>query len=458
MPKSEANLNANSYLHIASSRFVVGGVSIPLSLLLTGYIYYTAINYFEFGPDVSAFTIFFYFTIFAWTIFQGQKKRGDANLCIPDILIVTVFCLVCFSFLIHNLTSGLWKYIPFMTIIPYFCGRLLKGEDATPFLVYVAILSLGIAVIGLLYLPLIWKGWLDTAGRTPLFGNRANTVIIGLGAGALGILATAYLLRPSRVRHPLLEVSALVLIPFLIFLQVLLAGKTALISALAISVFMIFLANWSGLRLRLILAVLLIGTVVVSFEVAPSNVGKFYKLQNLSEISRVFRNTLIIPSSIPTSSKGAQPSKGNADPKVLVPAIDVSEDNTMAVRIVLIDQAWDAFRSHPLLGAGPGNIGKPHSTIVQMFTEFGVFAGAAFVLLIVLTLASLTKVILDARSFFRNQAWALIMLYIYYLVNDQTQGAIHSALPFFLLTGVSASIASEANIFPIYLSRLFKVK
>lgn len=131
-------------------------------------------------------------------------------------------------------------------------------------------------------------------------------------------------------------------------------------------------------------------------------------------------------------------------------------DDSIAMRWVLYHEAIAIFLQKPLFGIGAGAFGWysctgyggfPHSTILQVISELGVFGGGIFVVLIVLTGAVFIKEMRSARGVQESISTTFLApLFISVFFADQIYGNVLMAAAFWLLIGIAANMQGNQGL------------
>lgn len=436
----------------------------PSAWLLFGMAFSLAMaHFFSFTWSKTA-TVVFYLVPFVWVPMIIWHRRGILlGIGRIDILfaLFVLVVLVSSSGMQGGFVETTRKYIlymPFMMVIPYICGRLMRVPD-------IAQLLRVTLVAGLAMLPLLLLDRFMSLGREgrrwPFFGLDHGALLVG------GLLAAALLALCVRVlgcRNPdarndrserLVSLGLIGIVTvFLVWVMArgwLLAGLVA-VAVTCLSARHRLLTT----RLGLLAAVLAIaGVTVVSLSRLDPVSGEFYAML-LTQPAPVGANPTPAPAGanptpapVDTSLAKAGPILGEASCQPFKEGI-----NSLAIRWVLYREATAIFMEHPYLGVGAARFGEhscigpggyPHSTILQGFAELGLVGGGLLAGLLSLAAITLLRPFLTAGqgSIWSANAFALA-LFAMFLVADQIYGNYFMSVGTWLMLGIAASM--RANV------------
>ena len=406
--------------------------AIPLGIWIYLYAFTSVTNY-VFEVESSGLTIASNLALLVWAFFSGGVLRvtNKYRVCLADILVLMISILI----VVHRAAvSGMTKAsfsIALNILVGYYLTRRLRGNEIASLLRIMFVCGFGVMAIAFTNLPQVWDSWQTEYARPLLYGSRANTVIFAYYVGLFAVHLFAILQRPindNRVNIQLILLlvgSMLVLVAF--------SGKTTLAAVSIIGGVLIVASYWSPKRLRIFWFCGFVAVGTLFLARAPEKLLNFYAFVNVKEI--------IEATSIPIIPQVIDPDS------VITSDIGVDENNSMAIRIMLIRNGFYFFRESFLFGYGPDKQIVPHSTIIQIFYEYGIVAGAAFVALLLQVISKLKKIAYDTKAVLRNEAWILMAVYIYVVIYDQVLGSVANLSQFFILTGAAVTaIAAEKRL------------
>jgi len=392
-----------------------------------GYIYSTSINYVVWSGTARTFTILFNIILFCWALLVGLiKAQRIKALSLLDIIVICLFLTIIGRYGAAGQVSGKMIFLFLGILIPYLCARTISLKELNGFLKWLYCFGAGVFLIGLVCLPSVWRSWEIEAGRPLLFGSRANTVITSGGVGSFLVMTFAYILRPKSKQR--FSIVMWLLIPIALYMLIEFSGKTTLITAILIGIGLGAFAHWVARSFRIAMIWLFLGSSAIGIAMAPEYLIQYYSFASVKgmyeSLSTPLRNDSYSASLDDTTELG------------------VDDNNTMAVRIVAIRNALEQFVKNPAFGYGPDRYMVPHSTVVQVFCEYGGFAGIVFVVLILRVLKGLLRISFDMHSPIQNEAWIVMALYLYIFIDDQLLGSVANMGPFMILNGVAVSMFS----------------
>lgn len=410
--------------------------SYPVLLILFGLIFALAIVS-SLGIQWHAgITITLYVVTFAWTVLLTWARRWyDPPWSMIDLLLVSFLLIVLASTLLHgreaNLITGYQRYLPFLLVSPYLCGRLMTRHDIdlfTRLVVYVGIIMV---------MASLWYAYTSPVdvGRQILFGVNHMPLLVGgvvavsvLAIGAYGIL-DADSDRKSWMwawRYAWMGMGSC----FLVWIS----ARGWVVSVLVGFLMLVLGGLWNRplamIYLRRMLFV--IATMLLTLLSVPQ-LDKFYGGLQFS---------------------GSMPSDGYSEsgPILGFASCDpvVEGVNSVAIRWLLYQEAMAQFLEAPLAGSGAGLFGErsclgvggyPHSTVFQSFSELGVVGGIVYLALIAIAMVSLLRLIAREQSLARHAHLLLVLsLFVMFFLADQIYGNYFMASGTYFTLGVIAAL------------------
>ena len=420
----------------------------PAAWLLFGMLFALAAAHFLAASWSKTATAVIYLVPLVWVAliarYRPEALRGLNQI---DVLFA-VFILVVLASLtvMQGGRADAWtliRYMPFMMVLPYVCGRLMRAQD-------VDLLSRITLIAGTAMLPLLLIDRFTSAGREtgrwPFFGQDHGALLVG------ALLATALIALCVRVlacRNPGERNNRLY--------QLVRYGLTGLIT-----VFLVWVTALGWLLAGLL------GVTVVCWAARHRTYiarGRLLalvfgiaalSLAALPQLDPIFGRSYSIPHELPATKdaerdEALQPILGEASCQPIKEGV-----NSMAIRWVLYREAMVMFSENPVFGVGAARFGEqscvgvglksfPHSTILQGFAELGVIGGSLLAGLLVLTAITLARPFLSVR---RGSNWSAgafaLALFAAFLVADQIYGNYFMAVGSWLMLGIAASM--RANV------------
>ena len=153
----------------------------PAAWLLFGMIFALAVAHFMAIPWPQLATVSVYAVPLAWvSVLAWRERRHIRSATALDVLFVGFVLLVSASLVFQG--EGLGearkypRYLPFMVVIPYLCGRLMRVSD-------IALFMRVILIAGMTMLPLLLMDRFMSPGREggrwPFFGQDHGALLAG---------------------------------------------------------------------------------------------------------------------------------------------------------------------------------------------------------------------------------------------------------------------------------------
>lgn len=423
--------------------------ALPAAILLFGMVFCLAFAQFAGLHWQPSATITLYSGFLVWVALLAWRQRKLwAGIGVIDVLFGAFILWVLASLLIQDALEWRYgRYLPFLAIVPYVCGRLMQVRDVH--LLFKIVASAGLVMLMLLAIDYWHNAHNATAyhgyDRWPFFGHGyASLLISSLLAGALIVFYFRSLTGCADSSKPLLWRAAdLAAVSLISVVLVWVAARGALLAGLlGIFCLTLILRRCSPLR-RLILILYLTGLLALSFQFLPQPQILFY--QRL--ITKPNATFLAESEKISPQQKDA-PILGTASCQPFEKGVD-----SVAMRWVLYREAVAMFMDRPWRGVGAASFGRhsctgamgfPHSTILQAFAELGVMGGLLFVGLMSAAFVGFFRKAVEANATYATQAAQLALAWFtMYLAADQIYGNYFMAAGFYLLAGVAAGMRSN---------------
>ena len=415
----------------------------------------------------SSITITLYSGLFVWVALLAWRQRILwVRFGVIDALFGVFVLWVLASLLVRGGTEQVtWKYgsyLPFLTILPYACGRLIRMKDMQMFFKVVVLAST--VMLALLVID-YWQhlASLEIYSRWPFFGHNYSLLPIAMLLAAALIIGSAFFLTgpgkslkdlslPQRVSLALLGLLAAALVTV--------AARGVLLAGVLGTICMLFVVqNWSRSRKFQFLLYLAL-VMSAAYLLLPKPQAQVYvDLMTLPEILKEPGHYARV--------RGAGNQVWDAATKAWVPNIRSSVPilgpdscyaidqgvNSLAIRRTLYQEAGVMFLHNPVWGVGAASFGRyscadelgfPHSTILQSFAELGFVGGLLYCGLLIIALFSLIRQAFNDVSKTSNAVAQLTLsLYVMYLLTDQLYGNYFMAVGSYFLIGVAASMRTN---------------
>lgn len=436
--------------------------ALPAAALLFGMVFCLAFAQFAGLRWQQPATITLYSVLFVWVgMLAWRQRRLWIRFGMIDALFWAFILLVLVSLAIQGVFSPeaqkYGRYLPFMAIVPYVCGRLMRPRD-------VHLLSGIVASAGLVMLILlVIDYWQNAAAykiysRWPFFGHDYAPLLIGaLLAGSLIVFYFRSLTGNADSSKPLLRRAAnLAAVSLISVALVWVAARGAMLSGLLGIFCLTLILRQCSLLKRLMLILYLTGLLALSFQFLPQHQTLLYErlitkpnatfLAESEKISPQQGNPILGSEKINPQQDG--PILGTASCQPFEKGV-----NSVAIRWVLYREAVAMFMDRPWWGVGAASFGRhsctgvlgyPHSSILQAFAEIGVVGGLLFVGLILASFVSFFRKAVEVKTAHAIQAVQLALAWFtMYFVACQISGNYFTDAGFYLLVGVAAGMQSN---------------
>lgn len=175
----------------------------PAAAILYGLVFLFAFTHFAGLPWHLSITFVFYSGLFAWVLLLAWRQRASwAGFGLIDILFCVFVLWVLTSLLIQGdpgyVAFKYGRYMPFLVILPYVCGRMMRVVDLSLF--YKIIVWASIVLLMLLLID-YWQylSKLVIYSRWPFFGHDYALLLVAmLLVAALVILSFFFLTGPGK--------------------------------------------------------------------------------------------------------------------------------------------------------------------------------------------------------------------------------------------------------------------
>lgn len=436
--------------------------ALPAAALLFGMVFCLAFSQFAGLRWQQSATITLYGVLFVWVgLLAWRQRRLWIRFGMIDALFWAFILLVLVSLAIQGVFSPeaqkYGRYLPFMAIVPYVCGRLMRPRD-------VHLLSGIVASAGLVMLILlVIDYWKNAAAykiysRWPFFGHDYAPLLIGaLLAGSLIVFYFRSLTGNANSSKPLLRRAAnLAAMSLISVALVWVAARGAILSGLLGIFCLTLILRQCSLLNRLMLILYLTGLLAFSFQFLPQSQTSLYQ-RLITKPNPAF---LVESEKTGPHQDGSILGSKKAGPQQDGPILGTASCqpfekgvNSVAIRWVLYREAVAMFMDRPWWGVGAASFGRhsctgvlgyPHSSILQAFAELGVIGGLLFVGLILAAFVSFFRKAVKVKAAHSIQAAQLTLAWFtLYFVACQISGNYFTDAGFYLLAGVAAGMQSS---------------
>lgn len=428
--------------------------ALPAAAHLLGMVFCLALAQFSGLHWQRSATITLYGVLFVWVaLLAWRQRRLWIQFGMIDALFLAFILLVLASLAMQGISSpGAQKYgryLPFMAIVPYVCGRLMRPRD-------VHLLSSIIAAAApVMFMLLAIDYWqhaeaYHARSRIPFFGHYYAPLLIGaLLAGSLIVFSFRSLTEGAAdSSQPLLrrEVS-LVASGLVMMAMVWIVARGALLAGMLGTICVVLTVRHVSLSRRFVFLLYLAVIVSLTSFSLPKPQAHLYQ-------AHLYTDVLTMPDSSDVgalqpatlaSETISEPIKGKASCRPLEQGT-----NSVAIRWMLYQEAGEMFVQSPWWGVGAASFGRysctgvmgyPHSTILQAFAELGVIGGLVFVWLMFAAFIRFFQKAVKVNATHSAQAAQLALAwFMMYLVAYQISGNYFTAAGFYLLAGVAAGM------------------
>lgn len=343
-----------------------------------------------------------------------------------DFIFVAFVLVLLFSWAATGRTGGnrMIAFVLSSMMIPWITARLLTPSQIGDFIRYTAVFGSAIAVSYWAVVPLLQESDVIYE-RVMLFGKYAAYGILGPTVGLLAVMSAVYLMLPRTVKSERVNWAAWLMLPLSIVVIMHMGGRGMFISAVFALLFgCAFVRKSPWQRKTAVLLVVLVSFIVGLIIVPKARLGHF---DNLLETQNALA-TLEQP--------------------------DRLVDDTVSIRMELYREAIDIFLSKPVTGSGTGRFGlessyfgrsfpltTPHSTILHVLAELGIFGALPFIILNLMLLSIAWRVVRAQLSDSTMRlACVVAVAWIYIVIYDQISANYFSSLRYYLFSALLISL------------------
>jgi O-antigen ligase len=406
--------------------------ALPAVLLLYGLLFMLVLTGYAEILWSQAITAFVYILAAVWMVaiafFRPAQK---IKLISIDFLFIGFLLLIAISFAVQGFSSpGIdkyAKYVPFLMILPYVCGRMMLPRDVS----LLTLLLTALSVLTLFFMVAYGAGNSEMAHYRPtIFGGDEITAraahLLAFSALPVSAVIVSRMGAPiGAVMHRPFLLSLALLLALILFVQVYLGLRGILLSLLLALVLLSAKAAWLSWRGKLAFLSCVTIVIGVGFAILPSANSSYYVIvENLANVG---------------SSTNVERCAA------LIQGVD-----SVAIREVLYGEAIQQFLKHPWLGVGAAGFGKyscwadvghPHSTILQAFAELGLFGGLLLLATMAVPLYRFSRLRWPAEP-----TMIAIPLFLFFsAANTQINGSYFLSARFWFALGMSAALMSRLD-------------
>lgn len=384
-----------------------------------------------------------YVAALAWSVLLTWWHRHDMPRFNRIDLLISAFVLAILTSIVLNgrlsdLISGYPRYLPFLLVAPYLCGRLMKQSD-------IRVLANMLTYVGLTFLPLLV---LDahraslSIGRYPFFGiNHTPVLVNSLLAFSLVALATWDQMNDRPAFRPWQSAMQYSLMGVLVGFMVWVAARGWIMASVLgfLALLSGSLQNCNLRKIYFMRFVFVLAMIWLSLAIMPNTHHFYARLMFDPTISGVRAAHNLSP------DRKFGPILGAASCSPIVEGVD-----SVKIRWVLYQEALAQFIQSPVTGDGAGLFGEqsclgngsyPHSTVLQSFSELGMIGGLPLVMLYAMATVTLFRMIaLEKHSSDKVSMLLVFALTTMLLMADQIYGNYFMASGTYFIFGVIASM------------------
>ena len=374
--------------------------------------------------------LFFLGWVVAW------RKRSDLTGWVwIDLLFFTWLAWLMCSLAYYREPIGIWwaKYVPVFVLLPYVLGRVAGIDDIKAYqrLLIIA----GIAILPFMAFDHFVSGDLRQSARWTYFGYNHAPLLIG------SLLASATIATMAVGKD---ERRIYILLVIFVLGTVWVGGRGWVMAGVLASIFVLVLGISVGyfhLPLAAKRATALLVALAIGMASLSSQMQEFY--------GKVFewslpRGQVEEETHAPVLGEIHAPVLGKDSCEPIEKGTD-----SVAMRLLLYREAIEIFRLHPLVGVGAGryglfscsgNMGFPHSTILQAAAELGMPGAVLLLIMLIMPVWVFMKgMVYDGCYLFLCGVWGL------YGMAEQLYGNYFISPVGYLLLGISAAFWKRVN-------------
>jgi hypothetical protein len=426
----------------------------PAAWLLFGMLFAQAAAHFGAMPWPRLATVAVYSVPLAWVSSLAWRKRWHIRFVTAlDVLFVGFLLLVSASLFFQSGVLGeagrFAFYFPFLVVVPYLCGRLMRVPDIK--ILMRIILTAGMSIMPLLLVDRFTLPMRETE-RWPFFGLDHGALLVGALLASTLIALCVRILdlrnigeRNNRPKQIFLYGLVGLTTVFLVWVTArgwLLVGLAG-VAVACLSARQQFIWKRTGL---LAAVLTMVGLSMIALPKLDSQFGRLYAMTTdiSSQPVIYFGGGRQVPGE-------AVPVLGEASCQPIKEGV-----NSIAIRWMLYQEAMAMFLENPILGVGAARFGEqsctgpkgfPHSTILQGFAELGVIGGGLLIGMLILAVVTLLRPFLSVRHRSNWSTDAFILAsFATFLGADQIYGNYFMSVGSWLMLGIAASMRASNKL------------
>lgn len=392
-----------------------------------------------------------------------------------DICMGAFFAFVLISLFMHGQYSYQFffkNYIGFM-VFPFIAGRLMHKDDFKPFILTILFLTIVAAFIVSLGLFFIPEDEYNQDRISTLFWNYDSNFYGGIPTNIFAGFALAPLL--ILLHCPILKMRdsrflcwlKLAAIFWCIWLLLIIAIRSAILSGLLFSIVAIVFFNYNNVKILLKKITILLSATLFSLVMLPEERTDFLLSSYGQLIQAVKKRSEYSskniekekPSTVPrvklpeksTLSNAEIPQSGVPKLKKFLPEMDCTTDcDSINVRYHLYLTALKMFKEKPVLGIGANNyvvyLGEtsqqlsPHNLTLYIFLELGTVGGGLYLSIVGgLFFYFVRNINRNTQSPYKNSISVIFLLWGGILLMEQFSGNYFVTYQFYAMTGILIS-------------------
>ena len=398
------------------------------------------------------FTVFLYCVASAWlAVLIARQARQWWVLNRLDLVVLFFWFYVAVSIFYRlKLTDDSAKYLlyaPFMAVLPYFCGRLIR--ICLLYRLMQAIVALGLTLSILLIIDRFYLAPNNTILlRWPIFGYDHGRLLVGALFAVALPSACCFGLTAARHGKHTWSIGYLVPTACATLLTVTLVSTLArgwLVAGLFGALVAVVLTKTATAFRRFFWISLIAGAVIIS-HVTFLKFDPHYKHFAYAKYAETdFRYHLPQANREITDGRGILPGDS---------CRALRGGDSIRVRELLYIEAVAMFKENPLFGVGAAKFGHfscwasagsyPHSTLLHVLAELGLLGGCLFLAAVALASGALLRYLSQTKDVGHAQALigAFALLCLFFLA-DQFYGNYFMATGSWLMLGLAARVLNE---------------
>ena len=451
--------------------------AIPAALFLCGPFYYYVMAHW-FGIAHPAWIIGGYLMLATLAVLPQRFGLLLRSLGAIDYLLMAFLLIVLFSMVMHGPSErGRGVYLLAVSLLlPYGTVRLFTLEEVGVFIRTCAILGLAALPISFIGLWMLSPVDLEQDRIRGLFGVYYSNNEAGLVIGLCMVMCAIFVLLSDRKKHVGFAYRSIAWAGLALSAGLLtfLSARGGMVAGLGVSVILILFVKPVSARTRVLLLGVLILSVIISASMLPQSRKDFIGQLNVMNLPPISKQVPPISKQNEISNSSELPE----NPLKLRPQI-LLDGNSSAIRVLLYYDALNLIARFPFFGVGAGNFGvyspivklqsenalcadkkevrlicpqspifsSPHSTILHVFAELGIFGMVVFsALMFFLAKGLYIAVNKSANERIKSYAWYLGGGWLFFLILDQFYGNYFTSFQFYLWTGCVAAFLSNVAI------------